>query len=195
MLPICINILKKISEFLTDEEKIKLTMISLDMNKLKHKLMYREKINVTKIKNLSYFNNFEYIEISNFEYVRIPKKVKHVYLELQSKSSVIHLALDWDFAFGMKNISVSAHSTFSEFFNDTIKRNLPSSITHLTFGNYFNKPIDDIIPPTVTHLAFGWFFNHSINNIPKSVIEVKLHRKYDTIINDEIASRVRIICI
>jgi hypothetical protein len=194
MLSICINILKKVGEFLTDEEKIKLTMISIDMNKLKHKLMYREKINILKIKNLSYFNNFEYVEISNFEHVRIPKKVKHVYFELQStSSSVVHLALDWDFNFIMGGISVSTHSTFAGFFNETIKNNLPPSITHLTFGNYFNKPIDNIIPPSVTHLAFGWFFNQSINEIPSSVIEVKIPKKYGTPINDELTARVKIV--
>jgi len=193
MLTMCENIMKKISELLSDKEKIKLTMISNHMNRLKHKLMYREKIDVTKIINLSYFNNFEYVEITDFERIRIPKKVKHVYFEMQSTSSIIHLTLDWDFKLLAKDILISKHSTFAGFFNQTIKNHLPRSVTHLTFGNYFNKPIDGIIPSSVTHLTFGWFFNQSINNVPLSVIEIKINKKYDNLISNEIASRIKII--
>jgi len=110
------------------------------INKLKNKFIYHSKINLHKINKLSYFDNFEHIEISSLEYgqCRLP-------------NSIIHLEFD-------------------DNFNQEITKFIPSTVTHLIFGDHFNQPIKDIIPPSVTHLTFGYRFNQPIgNNIPSTV--------------------------
>jgi len=82
MLPINEDIILNISEFLTDKEKIKLTMISKLMDKFK--FAYRDKISICKITNLSYFENFENIGIYLIKNERIPKKIKYIHFEAQT---------------------------------------------------------------------------------------------------------------
>jgi len=139
---------------------------SMRINKLKNKFIYHSKANLRKINKLSYFDNFEHVEISSLEYgqCRLPK-------------SIIHLE-------------------FNDNFNQPIKDIIPPSVTHLTFGYYFNQPIENNIPSTVTHLTFigtfkrreyyatfGHHFQHPIKDmLPSTVIYLIFYEKKDKIV-------------
>jgi len=202
--PISINIKKMltlyqemiciISEFLVDKEKIRLTMISRLFDKLKYVFIYREKVNINKIIKLSYFDNFENIEMNvmganpkNAKYIHyvarrgdIPKFITHLTIGTLINQSKIFIPL-----------SVT-HLTFSSKFNELIYFYIPPSVTHLEFGYCFDKSIEGNIPSSVTHLTFGLHFNQSIDDIPLSVIDIKINRAYRLSINDNVISRVNI---
>jgi len=162
------DITLQISELLTDKEKILLSMVSKLIDKLKHKFIFREKINMIRIKNLPYFNNFEFVEITDTMLklglaTCVPNNIKYVH----HKAHTINI------------IPFATHVTFGSLFNQSIKDSIPRSATHLTFGDSFNQLITSMtspghiiqhIPNSVTHLEFGCDFNQSIKNaIPNSV--------------------------
>jgi hypothetical protein len=159
----------QISETLTNREKILLSMTSKYFNQLKYQFIYREKINMGKILKLSYFDNFEMVEINDTMCMvgyadRIPKNAKFIYHktgETQIPKYVTHL-------------------TFKDEFNQSIVNCIPASVTHLTFGFHFNQSIVNSIPALVTHLTFGYGFNQPIiNAIPESVSHLKFGRHFD----------------
>jgi len=156
------DIFIKIAKFLTDKEKITLTMSFKSADKLKHKFVYYEKIDIDTILSLPYFNNFKNINMSDLSH-RCPKCAKHVFFDMNVSPG--------SFLKGKKDIT---HLTFGRFFNETIKDSIPLSVTHLTFGTDFNQPINNYIPSSVTHLTFGWFFNQSIDSISTSITHLVL---------------------
>src|SRR5687767_6775495 len=78
MLSLCCDLFLKISELLTDKEKIYLTMTCKKMDELKHKFRYHKKIDICLIRNLSYFDNFESVA-SFFPESKYPKHAKYIY--------------------------------------------------------------------------------------------------------------------
>jgi len=187
MAMVCTDIILKISEYLTNNEKIKLSMTSKSNDKLKYKFMYCDEIHIDKIINLSYFDNFECIRISNRKN-KYPKNVKHIYFKAYSRflpPLVTHLEFFYEFNLPIVIPSTVIHLTFGEYFNHPIKNCIPSSVTHLIFGQEFNQPIIDCIPSSVTHLEFGWDFDQSIkNNIPSSVTHLKFGYEFNKSINN-----------
>src|SRR5687768_12207082 len=81
MLTLYDDLFIKISELLEQNEKIILTMASVAMNRLKYVFRYYEKINIDRIINLSYFDNFECVKLTPKNHIRIPKHAKYVYLK------------------------------------------------------------------------------------------------------------------
>jgi len=175
MLSIYDDVILKISEYLLDKEKIALTMTSMKLDRMKYKFTYREKICVDQIFDLSYFENFECVELLILN--RCPKKAKYIYLETMGRAYVppfvTHLIFHDLFNYESNEYCIPpsvTHLTFGPIFNLSIKGRIPLSVTHLIFGCLFNQPIDNSIPHSVTHLTFGSFFDKPINgNIPSSV--------------------------
>jgi len=73
----------------------------------------------------------------------------------KTASNVTHLTLD--------NLNISI--TTEQFFE---------KVTHLRFGFHFNKSIKGYISPSVKYLEFGPKFAQSLNDIPSSVIQIKI---------------------
>jgi len=177
----------KIGEYLTNKEKIALSMTSHVMDKLKYKFIYNEKVHVKKILDLSFINNFKFIDITGVTCMY--PKAKYIYLQTYDAAippyvthltfddafnksidgylptSVTHLTLGYNFNQPINNVPASiTHLTFGDSFNQPINK-ISQYITHLTFGEKFNHPINNLIPQTVTHLTFGNKFNHPIDNL------------------------------
>src|SRR5688572_4841545 len=104
----------KIGEYVSDKEKITLTMVSRKMNRLNMVFTYHEKIDTNRISKLPYFNNFECVKI-NDKTAYFPAKAKYVYLTTE-RSNVP------DFV---------THLTFGDKFNKSIKYIIPTSVTNL----------------------------------------------------------------
>lgn len=155
------ELIAEICEYLTDYEKITLSMTSKSIDKMKHKLTYHEEINVRKIKTLPYFNNFQYVKISNITDA-YPRHA--IYIHFTATTMNISL---------LQDIPIT-HLSFAAGFDESIKNKLPLSVTHLMFNYFFNQKIKNYIPPSVTHLTFGCKFNQSIKKIPLSVTHLRL---------------------
>jgi len=190
MLFACEDTTLKISEFLTDHEKIQLIATSKIFDNLKHKFAYREMIKISKICRLSYFDNFEHVRVSK-EPSKYPKKLKHIYFKFKARApigyknvyeiipqSVTHLTL------GHQLIQLRApsvtHLHVYACLNPITTRNL-QSVTHLRFSYYFDSALYKYsIPSSVTHLEFGYQFNQPIKNfIPSSVTHLKFGCRFN----------------
>jgi len=195
MLSLCEDVILKISELLTDRQKIKLTMICKIMSKFKYKMMYREKIQLHLITGLPYFDNFQRIIILNTKHTTYPKNIKNIYLEpcmdFPINIPVTHLRLGNCFDLSINNCIPSSviRLTFDTHFNKPLV-NIPSSVTHVTFGICFDQYLDGI-PSSVTHLTLGWNFNRSIRNkIPQSVTHLTFGGCFNRSIKNNIPSSV-----
>jgi hypothetical protein len=179
MLKLYDDLIINIGEDLTDKEKITLSMVSKKLNKFKHKFIYREQIIITKINNLSFFDNFE--SVIMFNDGRYPKNVKYIYCKANTQTvifpNITHLTFSNDFDQPINNCIPDSvtHLTFGQNFNQSIKGCIPNSVTHLIFGSDFDKSIAQHIPDGVTHLTFGKYFTGSIeNNLPKKLKSLTL---------------------
>lgn len=186
MLSLFEEILIQICDYLSDRDKVAFTSISSDIIELKCKLVYRDKIDINRISNLPYFDNFESILI-HCERTRRPKLAKQIYfIQLhctakQVPKYVTHLVFSYWFnqsIAGMIPASVT-HLTFGTMFDHSIENNIPPSVTHLTFGSHFDQPIGTI-PASVTHLEFGYYFSQIINlDYLPNLIHLQLDRAYN----------------
>uniref|UniRef100_A0A6C0C9F9 F-box domain-containing protein n=1 Tax=viral metagenome TaxID=1070528 RepID=A0A6C0C9F9_9ZZZZ len=158
MLSLHIDLILLISQQLSDAEKIYLTMICKQIDPIKHKMMYKTNVDMKRIISLSYFDNFENIEMyAKFDIV--PKCAKRIHLYTDSTDVP-------DFV---------THVTFDDRFNSPIVRKIPTSVTHITFGNYFNRLIYRDIPSSVTHVMLGRSFIHFVSgSLPTSVTHLKI---------------------
>uniref|UniRef100_A0A6C0CD03 F-box and FNIP repeat-containing protein n=1 Tax=viral metagenome TaxID=1070528 RepID=A0A6C0CD03_9ZZZZ len=170
----------QVSESLTNQEKIRFSMTSTYFNKLKYQFIYQNKINMARIRKLSYFNNFEFVEINDIMqevgYANIlPKNVKFICFstgKTKIPQYVTHLTFIDKFNQSIANCIPNSVTciTFGHSFNQSIANCIPNSVTCLTFGHSFNQSIANCIPNSVTRLTFGHSFNQSIANcIPNSV--------------------------
>uniref|UniRef100_A0A6C0C877 F-box and FNIP repeat-containing protein n=1 Tax=viral metagenome TaxID=1070528 RepID=A0A6C0C877_9ZZZZ len=193
------DVIIRISDELTDREKIILTLTSKSMGIFRCKFMYHEKICVDRIISLPYYDNFRCIDIrkmferpdaKSFTVSDYPKYVKEVHYMIHyddyftdiSAKFVLHRVTHLKFSnvfnetiCGVIPPSVT-HLTFGTWFNQSVSDHIPSSVTHLTFGKHFNQPITCIL--SVTHLTFGANFNHPLkHNIP-FVTHLTLGKKF-----------------
>jgi hypothetical protein len=199
------DLIIKIMNELSDKHKIYMLMSSKQFNHLKFKIIYTELISISKIKSLSYFDNFESVSLDMYT-MRCPKYVKFIHFLVNSidipdevthltfnhifnkpienciPHSVTHLTFGWKFDQEIDNCIPSSvtHLTFGWNFNQSIDNCIPSSVTHLTFGRHFDQPINNCIPSSVTHLTFGRYFNQPINNcIPSSVTHLTFGKNFN----------------
>lgn len=203
MLTVHEELIFKMGENLVDKEKIMLTMISKQMDALKHKFIYIQKIKINKIIGLSYFDNFECIEVLSSTTI-CPKAAKLIYLYTATQQFppfVTHLTYDRNQRVNNIPLSVT-HLTLGgnsmrpaqgRGFNQPIQNCIPSSVTHLTFGSDFDQPINDFIPHSVTHIKFGCYFNQSINDLHDTVEEIILHSVYIKRIDTKFVSKISIL--
>uniref|UniRef100_A0A6C0C9Q0 F-box domain-containing protein n=1 Tax=viral metagenome TaxID=1070528 RepID=A0A6C0C9Q0_9ZZZZ len=176
------DVILKISEHLTDYEKLCIAMTSKLMDNFKYKMTYVKKIHIQRIKNKSYFDNFENIEISD-PVTKCPKYVKNIYFEARTMDFSSHVKVI--------NSCKITHLSLNDHFNRQIEYTIPSSVTHLQFGKRYNKLLSKCIPQSVTHLTFGDDFNQSIlNEIPSSVTHLTFGHSFNQSINDAIPSSV-----
>src|SRR5688572_6521622 len=82
MMTLCLDTIIRISEDLSDKDKIFLTMTSKAVDGLKFVFIYKQKIGIWIIKNLPYFDNFEKVIISYNDIV--PKNAKSIYYKTGS---------------------------------------------------------------------------------------------------------------
>jgi hypothetical protein len=203
MLSLHADVILKIVESLTDREKIYLASTSKETDKLKFKMRYTGKINMQKrrIRQLPYFNNFEYVKIDITDMALweriIPRDVypmytKHIYLEMYPNRSKHNIQMSTiNYYFGNLLIYIPntvTHLTFGKYFNLGFLFKIPETVTHLTFGTQFDQSITNVIPRSVTHLIFGQNFNQPIkqNDIPDSVT----HLTFDFCFNQSIKNNI-----
>jgi hypothetical protein len=164
-----------ICDKLTDNEKILFTSISLNMDKLKHKLIYRDIWILEKINRLPYFDNFENIVIQRQD-TKFPKYAKYVH----------HTAFISNVPSNVTHLILSDYLLSPELYGL-----IPGSVTHLEFGYYFDQPIENHIPKSVTHLKFGYHFNRPIKNaIPSSIIRLTFGRNFNQEIDLSILPKI-----
>uniref|UniRef100_A0A6C0CA10 F-box domain-containing protein n=1 Tax=viral metagenome TaxID=1070528 RepID=A0A6C0CA10_9ZZZZ len=195
------DIFLAISQHLSNKQNIMLTGTSTKMNQLKHKIIYKEKVRIKKITHLSYFDNFENINICGFGYFEhLPKKIKHIYCDdrlPKSDNLKFMTTLTFkgdDFSMIKNNIPSSVTKLIiSPSYGVKYLRNIdiPHSVTYLKFSGYWTgKPICHI-PATVTHLIFNPWFNRSIELlIPSSVTHLAFGDCFDQPIKNNIPSSV-----
>src|SRR5688572_19300601 len=100
MLAIYDDAIIKISEKLSDKEKIYLSMSSKQLDSMKFKMKYSELISIVKIESLAYFDNFENVDIYLYTSSRYPKSAKFIHLSTDRSSipsCVTHLILRSEF--------------------------------------------------------------------------------------------------
>jgi len=171
MLTLYADIISKIGEHLTDQEKIYITATSKTMDKFKHTMLYDKKMHINMIKDLSYFDNFLNIEISD-TIGRCPKYSKNINFNARSTNLLSRNPF-------LCNIKIT-HLDFDRRFNQSISNCIPLSVTHIRFGNDYNKPLLKSIPPAVTHLTFGDNFNQSIKDcLPASITHLTFGHKFN----------------
>uniref|UniRef100_A0A6C0C7R6 F-box and FNIP repeat-containing protein n=1 Tax=viral metagenome TaxID=1070528 RepID=A0A6C0C7R6_9ZZZZ len=176
------DIFLEIAKFLTNIEKIRLSMTSTEMDKLKRLFIYQDKVCIMKILNLPYYDNFEFVDIG-YDYQgskKCPKCVKYVNCVANGRipeitmpiNMITHLTCNSVFQGSLENYIPRSviHLSINDHFDQSIKDCIPSSVTHLTFGGKINQIMRKCIPLSVTHLIFGDRFNEPIENcIPSSV--------------------------
>ena len=116
------DVVVEISNYLTDKEKIYLTMTSKIMSDYKSKMRYEELVRLSSIKDLSYFDNFTNVKIDD-DTIKYPKYAKFIHFLTE----------------GIDIPTNVTHLTFDDFFNQPIKDVIPSSVTHLSIGHRFNQ--------------------------------------------------------
>uniref|UniRef100_A0A6C0C9C3 Uncharacterized protein n=1 Tax=viral metagenome TaxID=1070528 RepID=A0A6C0C9C3_9ZZZZ len=201
MLLYCKDIIPKICDIATDKTKISLSATCKLINGMKRDFVFREQINLGKIRMLPNFDNFEFILINdmlvNVGWVTtIPKKAKKIYFKTKTTNIpqfVTHLTFCDSFDEPIQDCIPDSvtHLVFGKQFDQPIANCIPSSVSHLTFGHSFDQVIPNCLPASITHLEFGWCFNKPIKNvIPKSVTHLKFGWRFTQLIRDYIPDSV-----
>lgn len=206
------DIVVYITTFLKDKNIINFLSACSHFHLLKDKITYQDIVNINKIYDLWYYNNFSNVNFKNdgIQFEKFPKATKYInacfsvsdekYIKF-IPHTVTHLQFDiyevYDptirsyipmFFFTKDSIpKFITHLTFGDSFDEDIMGCIPNSVTHLTFGRYFNRSIKDCIPNSVTHLTFGSYFNQDIKGcIPNSVTASLTHLTFGSYFNQPI---------
>uniref|UniRef100_A0A6C0C7Z9 F-box domain-containing protein n=1 Tax=viral metagenome TaxID=1070528 RepID=A0A6C0C7Z9_9ZZZZ len=159
------DLIVNICENLSNRNKIIITMISKKFDKFKYRFMYYENIAIETIFNLSFFDNFKSVTITEIDKKILPKYVTHLTFGHRFNQSIDNYV--------PKSVT---HLIFGSDFDQTICGSIPNSVTHLKFGFNYNQSIEKCIPNSVTHLTFGFNFDKLIEKcIPDSVLYLRLY--------------------
>uniref|UniRef100_A0A6C0C7S5 FNIP repeat-containing protein n=1 Tax=viral metagenome TaxID=1070528 RepID=A0A6C0C7S5_9ZZZZ len=177
-------VLKICEKLSSDKEKVLFLSTSVSMNKLKHQVKYVNKIHVYRIMNVSYFDNFEYVKISQYNDI-CPKNTRHVQFCVYSSfcrnkicfpEKMTHLTFDdnFDSPINFTIPSTVTHLTFGRKFNQKLKHMIPLSVSDLKFTRLSNKETGNILPESITHLTLGENFSEIVHGyeLPSSIIEI-----------------------
>jgi hypothetical protein len=167
MLSLCSDIYLIISDYIHDKDKIAMSMVSREMNKLKYVFIYVDEISFEKIRCLLYFNNFIYVRLNKKyppgQYNILPLNCKHIHVMYSD------IDIPWFQTSNGKSVKIK-HISFGDGF-DGFNSNIEIKIHHicfasnarLTFGHQYNHSFSTILPPNITHLEFGFGFYRCIN--------------------------------
>jgi len=138
-------------------------MISKSTDELKYKFIYSDKINVKKIIELPYFDNFENVAINNYGDVQ-PNRVKYIHFKATDTnipSFVTHLKFDCNI---LHNINIPLSVTHLSLKQISDISNIPRSVTHLATENLRYQSTNYNLP-SVTHYTYygsghAWLLEH-----------------------------------
>jgi len=152
------DIVLKICNILSDRDKIHLTALSKQFDKLKIKIRYRTKINTQIVKDLPYFDNFENVVIEH-NLDKYPKYAKTIEFITNDTKSIPNFV---------------THPTLTD---EHIEHIIPSSVTHLTFfWCTVSEKIGTKIPLSVTNLIFKHgVWTRALYSMPSSVTHLTFH--------------------
>ena len=185
---IFINIVKYINH-----ENVIHILKNIDRDELISQIHFEELVDYNNIKELSYSDNFNNIELTSYNgYIPFKKKIKDEHINVKYlifdntfnqplkqgdiPCSVKKLTFGYDFNQPLEE-GIIPYSvidlTFGFNFNQLLKQeDIPCSVNKLTFGNNFNQPLEEgIIPSSVMDLTFQGHFNQPLKegDIPCSV--------------------------
>jgi len=206
MLSLCEDNILKISEYLSDYDKINLSMISKLLIVLKYKYAYVDKIHVDKIIMLPFYHNFRSVEITNLINKNMPSNVNNVYFVAKNNlvpSIVTHLTIcKWSSMYIQENIISNEHILNKlDTYNHQIKwctmffkRNtIFIRVARYEKAIYFEKAEYDIankIQLKITHLSFETNHDNLIRGIPKTVIHLIFGDRFNQSIHQLIPQSV-----
>lgn len=111
----------------------------------------------------------------------LPKTVKKVFyeasenLQMKAPPDLTHLTISGDFGLSISGLPTAL--TFLAIQN-TIPQpieNLPPNLTHLDLGHCnFNQPLKNLLPPNLKYLRLGSYFHQDVDNLPASLIYLRL---------------------
>jgi hypothetical protein len=178
------DIILLICKYLHDKNKINYLSVSKSAHILKHETIFRKKVDLHQILQLSYFDQFTNVIVGE-RFDKLPKNTKLVtFSDYFNKSinglnfppNIIGIKFGRCFDSNIDDCipSTIKYLTFGKNFDCPINKKLPDNIIHVVFGRYFNKPINGILPDNLKHLHLGRYFNQSIDNLPSSLITLFL---------------------
>ncbi|QGR53577.1 fnip repeat-containing protein [Moumouvirus maliensis] len=175
------DVILYIFDHLSDKDKIMICSTNKYFREYLEHIQFYGLYDYNKIKNLSYYARFRYIEYM-VDNINISKGITHLtFINQVDQSIKKNIPLGEYITNNSPNkqkiykflYNGLTHLTFGCDFNQPIKEYIPDTVTHLKFGKCFNQPIKDCIPKSVTHLTFGYLFNQSIEGcIPNNVIHL-----------------------
>uniref|UniRef100_A0A6C0C7E9 F-box domain-containing protein n=1 Tax=viral metagenome TaxID=1070528 RepID=A0A6C0C7E9_9ZZZZ len=148
MQTICKDAMLKICSFLPEKDRVYLTMITTTFGILRSEMLYSKKVRFDKIKDLSYFDNFESVQLLS-PTDRTPKFAKFVYYEASTHDIPLNVT----------------HLSFAEGFNESIQEIIAPTVTDLEFSWDFVQPVHDCKPATVKNVTFGYYFDKGTEEI------------------------------
>lgn len=96
-------------------------------------------------------------------------------------NSIVYLEFGWNFNRSLKtliNLPLLSTLILSCHFNQSVRNCIPNSVRKIKFGSRFNISIKNCIPNFVESLKFGYRFDKSIDDLPDSIIFLRLPRHY-----------------
>ena len=151
------ELILRISQYLSDYDKIMFSETSHEHNMYKFKFAYQDLINVIKIYALPMFENFECVLIPKRRKNKYPKNAKRVYFT-REKSKV---------PYGVTHLVYRCCVILTDSC-------IPSTVRCINFGEHFNRSIDACVPDTVTELKFGLYFQTQLTWLPSNLTHLIL---------------------
>jgi len=175
------DIIIKICDYLYDYDKLCFLSITKKHNERKKNIHFNEKVHVTKIKKLNYFDSFTNIKIeygmdkypksltsltidnNSDEDIEIPKTIKNLTIKDANEKIIKNLCE------GIEKIEIG-------FTIKNMKKYIPKSVKHLKIGSLCRySDVTNCIPENVTHLTISGIMTETIKGkIPTNVTHLIL---------------------